>query len=900
MLEEGVNDPAIFKAVFLAGGPGSGKSFIVGQTALTSLGLKLVNSDDAFEVALKKAGMAATPDNIFSDKGQALRHRSKKVTARRQDRYIEGRLGLVIDGTGKDYAKIEKQKKALETLGYETMMILVNTDEPTAQARNKMRDRTLPDAQVKTMWSQVQNNIGKFQNLFGQNFIIVDNSEGSNYKGGVMSAYRKMMRWTKTPPANYRAKKWISAEKKARDMKEGKNHSWKSTGHYTKDGKEWSGPQHAHNGQVMTGEKHTDDSENLYHFKDLSPEVKKKLLDKMKLKEVMDPDAGIGDYIKDFRKSDSPQFRGKSKAKRRQMAIAAYLAKKRKRETNEEVEQIDELSTSTLKSYKDKTIKQAAKSALKHGHNNFKDAPAERKRQMRRGDGIARASIKLASRNESVEEANKSGDQGLRDWFGKSKSSDGKKGWVQLGGKYAGKPCARQPGQTSTPKCGSSKMKRNLNKDEEERAFRRKNRQDPNQPEKRGGAKPTNVKTEAYVAEVKDKPGKGSGKKDACYHKVKSRYSVWPSAYASGALVRCRKVGAKNWGNKSQKEEVELDEKCWDGYKQKGMKKKGNRVVPNCVAEAPQWMQPHLAKTVYKMDYKKAMPVFKTLIDRKKKESGGKLRHSLEYYAQVIAKQMPHVDARTLASMYEGYDPQKHEWGTPEGTAHMAGLTPGEKKTVCKECEGAGCSHCDYRGSHSLKEHCGCEHDEYDTWTLDDQDMAELEAEADTMSFEDMIEYGMYDIDDFEVDEDDPHSDVQITEALSVQGRMKRRFAARKNKQKLKIARNLAMRRASSPDRLKKRANRGARGMIYKRLLRGRSRAKLPPAERARLEKMIDTRFTGFISRLSARMMPNMRKAEIARLKKRRGSKPKTSKKYKAAKPKVAKSQKAKKFKVKK
>ena len=73
----------------------------------------------------------------------------------------------------------------------------------------------------------------------------------------------------------------------------------------------------------------------------------------------------------------------------------------------------------------------------------------------------------------------KSGDSSLRDWFGKSKSSDGKPGWVQLGGKYAGKPCARQPGQTTKPKCGSSKMKRNLSKDEEERAFRRKNRKGP-------------------------------------------------------------------------------------------------------------------------------------------------------------------------------------------------------------------------------------------------------------------------------------------------------------------------------------------------------------------------------------------------------------------------------------
>lgn len=156
-----------------------------------------------------------------------------------------------------------------------------------------------------------------------------------------------------------------------------------------------------------------------------------------------------------------------------------------------------------------------------------------------------------------VKEETKSGDQGLHDWFGKSKSSSGKKGWVQLGGKFSGKPCARQPGQTSTPKCGSSKMKKALSAKEEERAFKRKNRLDPNQPEKTGGSKPTNVRTEEMnLQEVKDKPGKGSGKKDACYNKVRSRYDVWPSAYASGALVKCRKVGAANWGTKSEAMEM--------------------------------------------------------------------------------------------------------------------------------------------------------------------------------------------------------------------------------------------------------------------------------------------------------------------------------------------------------
>ena len=122
--------------------------------------------------------------------------------------------------------------------------------------------------------------------------------------------------------------------------------------------------------------------------------------------------------------------------------------------------------------------------------------------------------------------------------------------WVQLGGKYAGKPCAKQPGQTTKPKCGSSKMKRNLSKDEEEAAFRRKNRKDPN-PDRRG--KFINVKTEETIAEK-------AGTKDACYHKVKSRYKVWISAYASGALVKCRKKGAANWGNSTKKESVSIED----------------------------------------------------------------------------------------------------------------------------------------------------------------------------------------------------------------------------------------------------------------------------------------------------------------------------------------------------
>ena len=95
------------------------------------------------------------------------------------------------------------------------------------------------------------------------------------------------------------------------------------------------------------------------------------------------------------------------------------------------------------------------------------------------------------------------------------------------------------------------------------------------------------VGDEIVLSEVKDKKGKGSGTKDACYHKVKSRYSVWPSAYASGALVKCRKVGAANWGNSTKKEEYNLEEKkgqkCWPGYEKKGTKIMFGKRYNNCV-----------------------------------------------------------------------------------------------------------------------------------------------------------------------------------------------------------------------------------------------------------------------------------------------------------------------------
>ena len=210
---EGVEDPAIFKAVFLAGGPGSGKSFVVGKASLKSLGFRLINSDDQFEKGLKKAGMGSGPEDIFSEPGQAIRATAKALTGKILDRALKGRMGVVIDGTGKDYSKIKNQVVKMRNLGYAVHMIFVNTDLDTALERNKMRPRVLPDKVVEKMWNDVQKNIGKFQKLFRSRMTIVDNSDSSNIDAATLDAYKDIANWSKRPPENAIAMKWIKQER---------------------------------------------------------------------------------------------------------------------------------------------------------------------------------------------------------------------------------------------------------------------------------------------------------------------------------------------------------------------------------------------------------------------------------------------------------------------------------------------------------------------------------------------------------------------------------------------------------------------------------------------------------------------------------------------------------------
>ena len=209
-LQEGVYDPNIFKAIFLAGGPGSGKSYVVRRTT-GGLCMKIVNSDDIYEKMLKDAGMDTTPEDIYSDKGQEIRVQAKGVTKRMQGNFLDGRLGLIIDGTGKDYDKISKQVAGLKSIGYECYMIFVNTSLDTAQAQNKKRKRTLPETEVSTMWNEVQQNIGKFQRLFGgSSFIVVDNNMAG--EDVFEKVWKRIAMLIRKKVSNPTAKRWISQE----------------------------------------------------------------------------------------------------------------------------------------------------------------------------------------------------------------------------------------------------------------------------------------------------------------------------------------------------------------------------------------------------------------------------------------------------------------------------------------------------------------------------------------------------------------------------------------------------------------------------------------------------------------------------------------------------------------
>ena len=208
-LQEGLYDPNIFKAFFLAGGPGSGKSYVARQ-ATGGTGLKSVNSDDAFEHLLNKAGLSLKMPPEETEPRDVVRGRAKDITVLKQKNYLEGRLGLIIDGTGREADKILRQKAKLEELGYDTYMIFVNTSLDVALQRNATRARSVAEPIVVKSWKDVQGNIGKFSNMFRGGMIIVDNNDAGEDVFKVV--WKRVQGLLRKKVTNTRAKNWMASE----------------------------------------------------------------------------------------------------------------------------------------------------------------------------------------------------------------------------------------------------------------------------------------------------------------------------------------------------------------------------------------------------------------------------------------------------------------------------------------------------------------------------------------------------------------------------------------------------------------------------------------------------------------------------------------------------------------
>jgi len=232
-ITEGVYDPGIFKAFFLAGGAGSGKSYsaekITGSAAgkfewhkdmkklkpgkVGPFGLKVVNSDEQLEYGLMQAQMSSNMAMYTSgevERKELIRQKAKEITKKREAGWIAGRLGLIIDGTAKNLSKLSIKKNKLEEIGYDTYMIFVNTSIDVAIQQNNARARKLPDQIIRDTWNEVQGIKDQLANLFPGGFVeIVNNRAGEDVFRKAFVEVGKLIKRSPTKPA---AKMWIAHE----------------------------------------------------------------------------------------------------------------------------------------------------------------------------------------------------------------------------------------------------------------------------------------------------------------------------------------------------------------------------------------------------------------------------------------------------------------------------------------------------------------------------------------------------------------------------------------------------------------------------------------------------------------------------------------------------------------
>jgi len=224
LLTEGVHDKAIFKAVFLAGGPGSGKDYVLSNT-LDGQGMVEINSDKALEFLMDKKGLDKRMPESEKDARDLVRGRAKNMTEVKQRLALQGRNGLIINGTGDDTEKIARIKKGLEDLGYESSMVLVNTSDEVSAARNIERGqrggRTVPETIRKQKWDAVQNARTEYARMFGNGYMEFDNSEDLREadpetvkakKDEMLQIFKSVQNFITQPPKSEQSQEWIANE----------------------------------------------------------------------------------------------------------------------------------------------------------------------------------------------------------------------------------------------------------------------------------------------------------------------------------------------------------------------------------------------------------------------------------------------------------------------------------------------------------------------------------------------------------------------------------------------------------------------------------------------------------------------------------------------------------------
>lgn len=462
ILAEGVHDRGIFKAVFLSGGPGSGKDYVLDNT-LSGHGMVEINSDKALEFLMDKNNLSKKMPESEKELRDVVRGRAKDITELKQRLALLGRNGLIINGTGDDPQKYAKIKKNLESIGYETSMVAVVTKDEISAKRNIERGqrggRTVPEKIRKEKWDAVNNARPEMAKLFGKNYIEFDNSEDLRNaapevvqakKEEMTNIFKQIQDFVKKPPKSEEAKQWVAGELAKKDTLPVK-----------KGGAEQVAPKHHEDAGIAD-----------------------------KARELGLQYYGFGRYGKNGKVTHhsvhgqlvaDPTHVEQQKAQQKAEKVKAMQSSgsPMKEDVNKDFANLFEAVSVTIKADTPEELKQAMTMLTGNGEQEEPEEVEEQKSFT--NDGAFNA-LTLGKPMMVFED--------LRQWFSKSHPEGG---WKRINSKgEAIGPCAREPGEPK-PKCMSNEKRAQLSKKERASAVAAKRRHDPEADRAGKGGKPVNV-----------------------------------------------------------------------------------------------------------------------------------------------------------------------------------------------------------------------------------------------------------------------------------------------------------------------------------------------------------------------------------------------------------------------